>query len=1398
MSDIVNIARSGVLAYRDALSVTAQNIANVNTEGYHRRDVSMKEVGGAQATPFTKGSTGQGVRIDQVVRAYDAFLAQRTNAATADRSAADSYLSGVQMLETSLVPGDTDLASMMDDFFAKLGSLSQAPGDLAQRNVVLEGGRAFAGAISSLAESLTGLRQSIADQATTVATEANANLSELARLSSTLGQSNGVDTASDILDHRDRLIASTAELVGVTARPTAAANTLVLTLGSSGDGPSLIDAGRAAQIEVVEASDRLVAFLRNGPARSEVGRLEGGALEGLFSAWGAVDTAISDLNKLAKQVSSDMNNLHRQGLDMDGNSGGDLFAVDSFDVTPALGNGGRVQVETSITGPVLHQEITLARDSQNLLWRAYDAGGNELASGQDVLNLPGVSFHITGRPSAGDILSLSYDPGSAANMRFLLNRPEAIAAAAMSSVSPDGANGGSATATVDFSGQLETSGLSSLADLLGNETSALAAVDFRKPGVVGIIPANATAVELASLTRQSSLAFSLSSTEMSSAQTMSFTLAGAPHSIDLTGGATAQDWSDMGDLAERLNAGAIKTVGGESLFDLGLNVTGAGGHLTLSAASGDFATGAAIQSGAQTIAGLSTTSEALASTIQIFSREGRHIAGSPMSAEDAATLMTAANGFSGQAVYNADYLNSADGVGYRGITLEKFSNDGDHALSLTPGGIPGAAIVWDGTVPALATPATTLDIDLGEAGSFSFDIPEGASAKRASAIINEATSQLALSTNAATRIEMAAPEDGLLSFTLEAENLTPISVSGQVVGGRLDQIANGINALTRQTGISAVLSPESSRMILSNADGETVTLGDVRHSANASVALSEVDAAGLAIDGTAVMLDGAIGSSARFTGRLDLSAATAFSTSVGGDTADSLAQEFSGSHIQSNSSASGTLQTLTFNASALIDGASADNRGLSSVAASSVYSVSLPTAAGAPALDVTLNSRDLAELDGSSVAQALASKLRAQAPIASLRGASLNNPPLDGQRISVSLGSQDYTLAMAGGRLTVEGPESDRLVARFDANDQLVISAPGGTLDGRSMTISGAATDLTAFGLGTGSGYAMQLTGQPLDMGAVPQGDTVMNVSVGSQSYAVTVSRAADTITIGTEAGFPANATFDTDSGRLMFAVPDGQGQIHIGPQTAAATLGFVTSNSQMTVAGDQITFQSTDDTALDVQAHATSLAANRLTLSGLPDEELIVVLSGDTSALRLTGSMDLAPISQARLAEAFDLHVIDADLGLIEVRDADTGQSIATRTLSDTGIADALGMRINIDGIAARGDTFHIRTSQDTSGDNRNLEALLDLAEAQSGRDGFSDMFRTLISDAGAKVSAGYGRVEVATANENALSKAMSELSGVNLDEEAARLIELQQAYQASSRVLTTAQKMFDALLNL
>ena len=75
--------------------------------------------------------------------------------------------------------------------------------------------------------------------------------------------------------------------------------------------------------------------------------------------------------------------------------------------------------------------------------------------------------------------------------------------------------------------------------------------------------------------------------------------------------------------------------------------------------------------------------------------------------------------------------------------------------------------------------------------------------------------------------------------------------------------------------------------------------------------------------------------------------------------------------------------------------------------------------------------------------------------------------------------------------------------------------------------------------------------------------------------------------------------------------------------------------------------------------------------------------------------------------------------------------------------------------------------------------------------------LFSTIVSKVGTSVQASKISTESADARQQAAMEAEAGFSGVNLDSEASALIEFQQAYQASARILTTAREMFQTLID-
>lgn len=128
-------------------------------------------------------------------------------------------------------------------------------------------------------------------------------------------------------------------------------------------------------------------------------------------------------------------------------------------------------------------------------------------------------------------------------------------------------------------------------------------------------------------------------------------------------------------------------------------------------------------------------------------------------------------------------------------------------------------------------------------------------------------------------------------------------------------------------------------------------------------------------------------------------------------------------------------------------------------------------------------------------------------------------------------------------------------------------------------------------------------------------------------------------------------------------------------------------------------------------------------------------------------------------------------------------------------------GYRITLQGSPQAGDVFNIKYNEDASGDNRNGLKLanLQLEKTMANQSTtFQDAYAQLVGDIGTK--AAQAKVS-AQSSENLLhfvESRRNEVSGVNLDEEAANLLRFEQAYQASAQVIVVARSIFEALMSL
>ena len=128
-------------------------------------------------------------------------------------------------------------------------------------------------------------------------------------------------------------------------------------------------------------------------------------------------------------------------------------------------------------------------------------------------------------------------------------------------------------------------------------------------------------------------------------------------------------------------------------------------------------------------------------------------------------------------------------------------------------------------------------------------------------------------------------------------------------------------------------------------------------------------------------------------------------------------------------------------------------------------------------------------------------------------------------------------------------------------------------------------------------------------------------------------------------------------------------------------------------------------------------------------------------------------------------------------------------------------GVNISFTGTPAEGDTFTVGPNVSGVGDNRNAR-LLGALQTKNILDGGTATYQSAYAELVSYVGNKTREVQVnGTASEALLAQAreaQQDVSGVNLDEEAANLLKYQQAYQASGKVMQIASTLFDTLLSL
>jgi flagellar hook-associated protein 1 FlgK len=210
LTNALNAANAGRHVTQSGLAVVANNIANVNTDGYSRRIHTQENI--------VAHGESIGVRDTEAVRIVDAFLQKQLRTETTLSQNVDTrhqYMQRVDQLFGE--PGSSNaLDTVINDLNDSFQQLTTSPESYTSRELAVSQAETFTQKLNSLSSGIQGLRQLAEDAIDEAVTDLNDALKQLVSINDKLTATSGsLRPSADLLDQRDGFIDTIAELMDV-------------------------------------------------------------------------------------------------------------------------------------------------------------------------------------------------------------------------------------------------------------------------------------------------------------------------------------------------------------------------------------------------------------------------------------------------------------------------------------------------------------------------------------------------------------------------------------------------------------------------------------------------------------------------------------------------------------------------------------------------------------------------------------------------------------------------------------------------------------------------------------------------------------------------------------------------------------------------------------------------------------------------------------------------------------------------------------------------------------------------------------------------------------------------------------------------------------------------------
>jgi len=311
---VLNIATTALNAQQYCMGVTAQNIANVNTEGYSRQNPVLL----AEKPLLSEGLIlGRGVDTEQVSRSCDQFIENKLMREKSNMSSSSGMEKYMQVLEGFFNENsDTSISTMLSDIWNGWYDISNNPSGASERISLYEQSVLLSEQFNALGTDLIQIETDLTSAVSSGVETINKITHEIAQVNKQIVSMEVNNVANDLRDKRNTLVSELNEYLDVQAFEQSDGSLTIV----GARGCTLVQGNSNYELEMGGTDgDRVRWQSSSGSYVDITNYLTNGKLGGWL---GMRDEVVAkyklDLDALAKEVIWSVNQQHSQGVGLEG------------------------------------------------------------------------------------------------------------------------------------------------------------------------------------------------------------------------------------------------------------------------------------------------------------------------------------------------------------------------------------------------------------------------------------------------------------------------------------------------------------------------------------------------------------------------------------------------------------------------------------------------------------------------------------------------------------------------------------------------------------------------------------------------------------------------------------------------------------------------------------------------------------------------------------------------------------------------------------------------------------------------------------------------------------------------------------------------------------------------